>query len=237
MRASNRGFRGKHDHQPDYAGNRKSFDDLRVPPDNIGNKVDISAVNFVHDGMGNSCDEEPSHLKSGILAHVAESMKNSSQKRLEYYSPRENKTILAHNGEEYFEKLKSEFSKLLNAKAGLAFSFSMKPINNNYSWDEANEELGDIYELIEELLHTNNIDASIKLDNYETNLHRFSVFFISPSEHDVAKNKELIAALRQVINNYIAKHVKTQTNIFLVLANAQAIIEEHLFKIGAKKII
>ena len=59
---------------------------------------------------------------------------------------------------------------------------------------------------------------------------------LQPAELDAVKNKELIAALRQVVNGYAARIVRSPINIFLVLANAQSVIEEHLFKIGAKRL-
>jgi hypothetical protein len=95
------------------------------------------------------------------------------------------------------------------------------------------EKLGQI---IEQILASNTIPAAVTLMQYQTLTHHFAVFFIKPTEVDAVKNKELIAALRQVVNGYAARIVRSPINIFLVLANAQSVIEEHLFKIGAKKI-
>src|SRR5262245_47214496 len=80
MSTGNRSFRGKsHAHidrrpaeLPENIGNRRTFDELKIPRDNVGNEVENDMVStFVHDGLGNSLEEEPSHLGSGILNYVA----------------------------------------------------------------------------------------------------------------------------------------------------------------------
>jgi hypothetical protein len=89
MNASNRGFRDKGTHNARHSvmsdgfGNRKTFEEVRIPPDNIGNKLEgEAALDPYIDGLGNSLDDEPSHLKSGILAQV--SGPRSYHKRREY---------------------------------------------------------------------------------------------------------------------------------------------------------
>lgn len=242
MTISNRGFRHRSnvhhgrssDEQSEHAGNRKTFDEVRVPPDNIGNKLDNPIAEFIHDGMGNSFEEEPTHLKSGILACLTQNSKHISRRRPAYQQLTVSQEI---QPEEYFARLKSDFAKLLNTKSGLAFSFSMKPItDNSQAWEQSKEELAEIFELTTELLESHDINAEVKLEYYHTPAHRFAVFFIKPEESDASKNKELIAALRQVISSYTSEKIKAEINIFLVLANAQAVIEEHLYKIGAKKV-
>lgn len=251
MTASNRSFRGRsslqHGRAPlgvqsENAGNRRTFDEVRIPPDNIGNKLEVDpGLEFIHDGMGNSLEGEPTHLKSGIMARLT-SAKNQARRRhndiaLINRSERSRLFVPAIDPEEYFARLKADFAKLLGTKTGLAFSFSMKPISNEEpSWEEANDELEEVQELIGLLLEANSIFAEVSLIQYQTAAHRFAVFFIKPEESDPVKNKELIAALRQVISNHAGQMVKAQVNIFLVLANAQAVIEEHLYKIGAEKV-
>jgi hypothetical protein len=257
MTSSNRGFRGRNnirhervlDEQSEGVGNRKTFDEIRVPPDNIGNKLDESLAECAHDGTGNDQDEA-THLKSGILACLAQAAaKANVRRRVTEDSHLRGKHRFTHptiapppsvvpTPEEYFTRLKADFAKLLSAKTGLAFSFSMKPFmsQDQSAFEAADEELGEIHDLINELFEANTISATVTLENYHTTAHRFAVFFIRPEETDSAKNKELIAALRQVISTHANMHVRSHVNIFLVLANAQAVIEEHLFKIGAKKL-
>ena len=242
MTLSNRGFRyaknnfqhGRvSDEHAESTGNRKTFDEVRVPPDNIGNKLEDASFELANDGMGNSYEEEPTHLRSGILACLNQAAIKTQRRSVVKVSPP--KVSPAWDPEEYFGRLKADFAKLLNTKTGLAFSFSMKQSDSS-SWDNANKELEEIDDLISELLDANSIDAETNLEIYQTSAHRFAVFFIKPKESESTKNKELIAALRQVISEYTNQHVKSQINIFLVLANAQAVIEEHLYKIGAKKV-
>lgn len=50
-------------------GNRKPFEEARIPADDVGNHLEaVNLASFVHDSLGNSVDEEPCHMKSGILA-------------------------------------------------------------------------------------------------------------------------------------------------------------------------
>ena len=249
MTVSNRGFRGRgsfqqgraQDEQSENSGNRKTFDEVRVPPDNIGNKLEDLIAEFVHDSMGNSAEEEPTHLKSGILAYLTQAATKNMNRRphmLKVNRPKVSPPT-ADLPEEYFARLKAEFTKLLSAKAGLAFSFSMKPMppmNGVKLCESVDDELEDVYDLIIELLDANAIIADVSLEHYQTPAHRFAVFFIKPEESESTKNKELIAALRQVISAHANQKVKTPVNIFLVLANAQSVIEDHLYKIGAKKV-
>lgn len=98
------------------------------------------------------------------------------------------------------------------------------------------QDLTELGKIIDQILLSNKIAATINLMQYQTASHHFAVYFIKPAELDAVKNKELIAALRQVVNGYAARIVRSPINIFLVLANAQSVIEEHLFKIGAKRL-
>jgi hypothetical protein len=252
MNASNRGFRDKGTHNARHSvmsdgfGNRKTFEEVRIPPDNIGNKLEgEAALDPYIDGLGNSLDDEPSHLKSGILAQV--SGPRSYHKRREY-SMRPKEAIFrpepqifesnAQAGDIYIAQLNQEFSKLFGQKIGLAFSFSKKAIGSLSPsiLETAKKELSQTEDLIKYILHENQIPAVVNVINYRTSSHWFSVFFIGPEIDDPARSKEMIAALRQVVNDYTQKMVKSSINIFLVLANAKAVIEEHLLKIGAKKV-
>jgi hypothetical protein len=127
---------------------------------------------------------------------------------------------------------------LFGQKIGLAFSFSKKAIGSLSPsiLETAKKELSQTEDLIKYILHENQIPAVVNVINYRTSSHWFSVFFIGPEIDDPARSKEMIAALRQVVNDYTQKMVKSSINIFLVLANAKAVIEEHLLKIGAKKV-
>ncbi|HXW60527.1 MAG TPA: hypothetical protein VEK06_03215, partial [Myxococcota bacterium] len=239
---------------------RKTFDEVRIPPDNIGNQVDHNFIaDFIHDGVGNNVEDEPSHFKSGILARLAHSDPKKNElrrRRIEPTSERvgeaadlkpQLKTGLAPLkkrsaepdvvGDDYVAKLNAEFAKLLSQKSGLAFSFSMKPKGEVLGAQEEEErlELQKIIELITVILETNSIKAKVILSEYKTPVHHFAVFFIGPKEQDPTRCKEMIAALRQVVSGYSQKMVKSSLNIFLVLANARSVIEEHLSKIGAKK--
>jgi len=248
MTVSNRGFRGRGSFQhgraqeesPENSGNRKTFDEVRVPPDNIGNKLEDLIAEFVHDSMGNSFEEEPTHLRSGILAYLTQAASRNSTRRPHMSKVSRPKVAppTSDQPEEYFARLKSEFAKLLSTKTGQAFSFSMKTMpSDDKSCESVDDELEEVYDLINELLDANSIMADVALEHYQTPAHRFAVFFIKPEECESTKNKELIAALRQVISAHTSQKVKTPVNIFLVLANAQSVIEDHLYKIGAKKVV
>ncbi len=238
-------------------GNRRTFDEVKVPPDNIGNKFEM--VQFIEedtDGLGNSVLEEPAHLKSGILAGLSATEKNPNHRHRRNYqaptktrvghAPSENfskrsipspKAPIEHSGENYFARLNSEFAKLLKERSGMPFAFSMKAIVDKEAKESIfNEELKKLQTTIENILETNAISASVKLLQYGTEKHHFAVFFLKPAEGDAIRNKELIAALRQVISGYAKIVVKSSINVFLVLANAQNVIEEHLLKMGALRI-
>lgn len=272
MSASNRGFRGKSTNFSgraagftDSHGNRKTFDEVRVPPDNIGNKVDQDLIaDFIHDGLGNCLEEEPSHFKSGILAAIVGGDKKNEQRRRkseQNYMPSGDAQFLKPNvklaparpaqaplprlhkttpdllGDQYIAKLNDDFAKLLNQKAGLGFSFSMKTTDDSESSEEEiAQELLKVKKLITLILESNKIKVKVGLSEYRTAVHHFAVYFIGPEQDDPARSKEMIAALRQVVSEYSQKMVKASVNIFLVLANAQSVIEEHLLKIGAKKV-
>jgi hypothetical protein len=279
MSQNNRGFKGKnaisnnrrsHTDLPENIGNKKTFEEMRIPPDDVGNIVDHDPIaTFTHDGLGNSLDNDPAHLKSGILAHLmgrkersfsrrpvaeqqikenvyARSSRSCSTKthlvkkedvNNDNSSLREPNIDRFENGDDYMASLVKEFAKLLSERSGLPFSFSMKPVNDN-SIDETRERqnLIAIKLLIEEILRATFISASVSFLQYRSANHRFGVFFINPKERDPAKNKELISALRQVVKLHAAKFSPGQVNVLLVLANAQSVIEGHLYKIGAKKV-
>lgn len=76
MNANRNGFKYKKpsdgerrfEHQTNV-GNRKTFEELKIPPDDVGNTLDEDNFSsFVHDGLGNCIDGAPSHMKSGILS-------------------------------------------------------------------------------------------------------------------------------------------------------------------------
>lgn len=286
MSASMRGFRGRNavsgdrklSDQPENIGNRKTFDEIRIPPDNVGNKIDQDPIaTFIHDGLGNSLDDEPSHLNSGILTHltgtrgrtnarrqsrdqinsdraigrdhghrqsansaVAERSRPVKQQRMIRQSAEQRtdpSKAEAISGNDYMARLAKEFTKLLSERAGLPFSFSMKPVSDGAIDEEAElQSLASIKVLIVQILASASISASITVSQYRTANHRFAVFFVNPAERDPARNKDLISALRQVVKLHASRFSPGQVNILLVLANAQSVIEGHLYKIGAKKV-
>jgi hypothetical protein len=57
-----------HGRPSENTGNKQTYDETRVPPDDIGNQIDCDPIaTFVHDGLGNSKEGEPTHLGSGVL--------------------------------------------------------------------------------------------------------------------------------------------------------------------------
>ncbi len=276
MSVGNRGFRGKvntgfdrrSSDQPENIGNRKTFDELKIPPDDVGNQVERDLItSFVHDGLGNSLDEEPSHLRSGILSQLEENRERASrrmgskahrnvrsvQSAKDYVEalPAQTATKLRNveevcvdtnslqklTGEDYMAHLANEFSRLLRQRQGLPFAFSMKPVADNVV-DEAllKNALDGMEKLVRDILSATGISASLARAQYRTAEHRFAVFFLSPKERDPLKNKDLISALRQIIKLHLTKYPPGQVNVLLVLANAQHVIEDHLFKLGARRL-
>jgi hypothetical protein len=278
--SSSRGFRAKNAttndnnlrDRPENHGNRKPYEEMRIPPDDIGNLIDIDPIaTFIHDGLGNSLEEGPTHLKSGILTHLLDIHERTRAKRR--YLPLENRSnvlvkearpirvarpvqnivkdqagpsLLLKNqrtttdtidSDRYMSLLIKEFSKLLSEKTGLPFSLSMKPINDP-ALDNAVivEYLSSIKNLIDKILKSALINASVSLAQYSTSEHRFAVFLVNPLERDPVRNKELISALRQIVKLHSQRFPERSINVLLVLANAESVIEGHLFKIGAKKI-
>jgi len=62
-------------------GNRKPFEEARIPADDVGNHLEsVNLSSFVHDSVGNSVDEEPCHMKSGILACLVPKASGSRSK-------------------------------------------------------------------------------------------------------------------------------------------------------------
>lgn len=262
---------------PENIGNRRTFEELKIPPDNVGNKFERDTNSTViHDGLGNSLDEEPSHLRSGILTQLmgakgrtptrrfmreapsfrgtGASSTTSVQDEIDVNKetsrgpgPRNRPRVLAAcnnaasvgklNGEDYMAHLISEFSKLLRTRTGMPFAFSMKPMTEALIDETLElEGLSAIEKLLVDILNATAINASVSFSQYRTAHHRFAVFFVAPSERDPVKNKDLISALRQIIKFHAGIYSPGQVNVLLVLANAQKVIEEHLFKIGAKKV-
>lgn len=286
MSAILRGFRGKQAASferkvdlPENIGNRKSFEEAKIPPDDVGNKLDNDPIaSFVHDGLGNSLEDEPSHLRSGILSYLLGSkerghvqknkrerpsradssmamrapsshgMSEPALKKPALLEPREiPKKILRedsfpkapakNNGEEYVAALVKEFATLFRERSGLPFSFAMKAISDTKIDEEAEQRnLLSLKVLIEGILIASDISASVAISEYRTNTHRFAVFFVNPSERDPVRNKDLISALRKVIKVHTSRYFSGQVNVLLVLANAEQVIEDHLYKLGAKKI-
>lgn len=248
--SSGRGFRNKNaatnerSLDPENYGNRRTFEEMRIPPDDVGNKIEADPIaTFVHDSLGNSVLEEPAHLKSGILSHLLGRERGYSRRipkdlNFEKIDPprRSYRPVPVPDAQEYMAALVKEFTKLLSEKSGLPFSFSMKTINISDLDKEAEKKhLVRIRNLIDEILSTTMIDACVSLSQYCTAHHRFAVFFINPKDGDPSKNKDLISALRQIVKLYTLKYPYDQVNVFLVLANAENVIESHLHKIGAKK--
>ncbi len=246
---------------------------LKIPPDDVGNHEERDiAGNFVHDNLGNSVDEEPSHLRSGILSQLG-SMKSrpaprrndrrpaagsSSAARLKPLAPPPRPPMVAKpksrpveeiptsldakdlsglSSEDYMARLTSELTRLLRLRLGVPFSFSMKPLNDGHIDEDAQEDaLVAIESLIRDIFTAASIVASVSFSEYHTAKHRFAVFYVSPKEKDPLKNKDLISAVRQIVNLHSTKFPLPGVNILLVLANARHVIEDHLFKLGANKI-
>jgi hypothetical protein len=276
MSASNRGFRGRSTAclegkslAQENIGNRKTFEDIKIPPDNVGNKIERDMVaTIVHDGLGNSLDEEPSHIRSGILTQLLGMKERPLGRRIvreakvlrtisrETFEPKKilqplmasdgrlveepslsSKELTKLSGAEYMAHLSSEFSRILSARAGMPFLFSMKPLSDT-EIDEVSEQasLVTIEDLLAKILSAAKISAAVSFSQYRTSNHRFAVFFVAPTERDPQKNKDLISALRQILKLHAATFSPGQVNVLLVLANARHVIEEHLYKLGAKKI-
>jgi hypothetical protein len=245
---------------PENIGNRRTFEEMKIPPDNVGNLEDRDVITtFVHDGLGNSVDEEPSHLQSGILsqfggvrgkAHARKAREIATMrvkpmpevrvapiKHTQNHVVIDAKDLTGLSAEDYMAHLTNEFTRLLRLRLGAPFSFSMKPVTDNALDEEkARVSLEEIEKLIREIFSAASITASVSYLEYRTMNHRFAVFYVAPKEKDPVKNKDLISALRQIIKLHATKNSPEQTNVLLVLANAQHVIEEHLYKIGAKKI-
>jgi hypothetical protein len=52
----------------DSVGNRRSFREIKVPADDVGNRADTSGMrDFVRDDIGNSVDIAPTHSLSGVM--------------------------------------------------------------------------------------------------------------------------------------------------------------------------
>lgn len=245
-------------HVPEDVGNRKTFFETKIPPDNVGNKIESQYLaSVVHDGLGNCVDEEPSHTKSGILYYLYEPKERMPARRAKMvnqavYQPDSRskhvripqtiqsaaeKTSKPPLANDYLVTLAEEFKKLLHERSGLPFSFSMRPLKDA-PIDEQSEisSLNNIQRLLEDILALAQVKAAVFWSRYSTASHRFVVFFISPHERAPEKNKDLISALRKILTLYMAKQSMGSTNVLLVLANAQGVIEGHLAKIGASKL-
>lgn len=282
MNSSMRGYRGKSSSSserksadlPENIGNRRTYEEMRIPPDNVGNMLDCDPIaTFIHDGLGNSLEDEPSHLNSGILKHLIQGKKPQSPSRQQVASrdqkkekpllrptpikprrenlqpvrikePKRIETVrnvpmetIPVDAADYMARLTKEFTKLLSEKSGLPFSFSMKPITEHLVDEEREQQnLRSIKTLIGDILKATDISATVSLERYRTSQHRFAVFFVNPKERDPARNKDLISALRQIVKVHASKFPPGQVNILLVLANAQTVIENHLEKLGARKV-
>jgi hypothetical protein len=224
-------------------GNRKSFNDTKVPPDDVGNTLDLWQENSaIHDSLGNSLDEAPSHVNSGVWPQVKTRHDHMSTKknpnRASMLENNHDKLELAipEIGDGDIEELTLEFKKLLKQGSGLPFSFSMNP-HKDKAGDKAQENAAilAIENTIHSILNICSIDAKVFLSCYQTKTHNFYIFFINPNERDPAKNKDFILALRQIVKLFMEKISSEDMNVLLVLLNAKGIIEEHLAKIGAVK--
>lgn len=245
-------------HVAEDVGNRKTFFETKIPPDNVGNKIEPQYLaSIIHDGLGNCVDEEPSHTKSGILYHLYESKERMPARRAKMvnqaYQPENRSTkhvsvpqIIQSTtqrtpkpplADDYLVTLVEEFKKLLHERSGLPFSFSMRPLKDA-PIDEQSEitALNTIQRLLEDILALAQVKAKVFWSRYSTTAHRFVVFFISPEERVPEKNKDLISALRKILTVYMAQQPMGSINVLLVLANAQGVIEGHLAKIGAGKL-
>lgn len=249
MNASNRGFRGRSGvssqrrftETPEDFGNRHGFSERKIPSDDVGNIIDNDPIaTFVHDSLGNSIEGEPSHLRSGFLSNMGFREQNRSYRHEQKERPqpkeRPKPVHKVESGEDYMNNLRLEFAKLIKNKSGMPFSFCMRPASGADENKES-EYLSAIESLICDVLESSSIDAQVELALYATDnqAHRFAVFFVSSDEKDPVKNKDLISALRQVVNLYEKKHPYI-INTMLVLSNAKSIIESHLEKVGASKI-
>lgn len=253
---SNKGFRKKSissDRRvadlPEDFGNRQGFLESRIPSDDLGNVIENDPIaTFVHDSLGNTTDGEPAHLRSGFLNNMGIGETHRRYRSDKEIRPRDVRVIkpepvsvpmpvpVPKNADEYIASLKQEFAKLLKNKAGMPFSFSMRPLAANVDEELIKDYLSSIESFIEQMFESSSIDAELDIALYRTDAHRFAIFFINSKEKDPVKNKELISALRQVVSLFEKKHGTVDTNVMLVLSNAKSIIEDHLHKIGAKKV-
>ena len=274
MSASSRSFRGRNltdqdrssNNLPENIGNRRTFEELKIPPDNVGNQENRDTIAaLAHDGLGNSLDEEPSHLRSGILSQLANTKAKSNNRstrqvpmsRMRQSAPiarvsdsdatkyriqkeaasLDPKDLNGLSAENYMVHLTNEFTRLLRLGQGMPFSFSMKPVTDGLIDEtQLRADLDSVEKLIRNILDAASVTASVFFAEYRTVNHRFAVFFVSPKEKDPIKNKDLISAVRQIVKLHSVKNPLGQTNVLLVLANAQHVIEDHLYKLGAKKI-
>jgi hypothetical protein len=253
-RNTTRHHRGGFGQNSESSGNARLASDIRIPPDDIGNKLEIFDESLeIEDSVGNSLEREPAHLQSGILSEITQMRARlTSRRRAEhsygnYGSPRidrQRDLVSAaseaqkgiESGDDYMHKLSQEFSRLLREKAGIAFSFTMRPISDKFLHrrEDLGDKLIDIEALIKEILDQSSIEATIECHQYRTAVHHFAVFSVLATETDPLKNKTLIAALRKVVSGHIEKINVENINVFVVLANALPVIEDHLAKIGAE---
>jgi hypothetical protein len=125
-------------------GNRKSFNEIKLPPDNVGNTLDLwQEDGAIHDGLGNSIDEEPSHVNSGFLLqaktrhnHMTTKNRPVNKSLIFEKNRHELEPAIPEIADGYIMELTLEFKKLLNQRSGLPFSFSMNP-HKDKSFDEA----------------------------------------------------------------------------------------------------
>lgn len=250
---SNKGFRKKSissDRRvadlPEDFGNRHGYLETRIPSDDLGNIIENDPIaTFVHDGVGNTTDGEPAHLRSGFLNNMGG--ETHRRYRLDKETrPRDIRVIkpepvyvpapVPQSADEYIASLKLEFAKLLKNRAGMPFSFSMRTLAAQVDEELIKDYLLSIESFIEQMFESSSIDADLDIAEYRTDAHRFAIFFINSKEKDPVKNKELISALRQVVSLFEKRNGTVDTNVMLVLSNAKSIIEDHLLKIGAKKV-
>lgn len=190
-------------------GNLKKISDIMLPCDDVGNVWEEDGYSSIRDDIGNSYDR-------GIPRHFGMVKKSEPPKA-------------------YFEGYRTDFTKLLAIKDGLSFSFAPKKTTRKMPPNLLTAKLNTIKAAIEEVLIGH--ESDVNFSYYEHKLYQLAVFFIHPLKCDQKDSKDMIAALRKSTLRYFEEMANDTLSIFLVLESAKEAIEDHLIKLGAKKIV